>query len=85
MRNRRACHAGTRSNYQALSQSEFASDWVGATETQKYIIRCVLHTGSGSMQLAGHLGGKLGKQITIGNLFHRAKNQVGSHKHLQMN
>jgi len=85
MWNDRGGYYGTRLNHQALWRSLLAADWIGATETHKYVIRCALHTGSGFMEFSGCLGGKLGKEIAIGNICHRAKNQIRSHKSLLIN
>jgi hypothetical protein len=74
---------GMQRNHQRLSQSPLASDWVGATKTHEYVIRCVLHTASGSMELPGCLGGNLAKEIAIGKVCHRAENQIRSHKNLR--
>jgi hypothetical protein len=71
--------------HQRLPQSPRACDWVGEAETPEDVIRCVLHTASGSMELPDCLGGNLAKEIAIGNVFHRAKNQIRPHKNLRTN
>lgn len=85
MRNDRVCAYWMRRNHQALTQRLLASDCVGVSETLKYVIRCVLHTVSRSMQLACCLGGKLRKEKAIGNVCNRAKNQIRSHNNLRTN
>ena len=74
MRNDREYLYWMQGKHRARSQRLLASDRIDATETLKYVIRCVLHTVSGSMKLASCLGGKLGKQKAVGNVCSRAKN-----------
>ena len=78
-------HAGTQLNHPALWQSLLAFDWVGATEMHKYVIRCFLHAGSRSVEPAGCLGRKLGKEIAIGYVCYCAENQIRSHVNLLTN
>ena len=37
------------------------------------------------MELAGCLSGKLGQEIAVGNVCHRTKNLIRSHKNLWIN
>jgi hypothetical protein len=80
-----AGHYGVQLNRRTLSQSRLAPDRVGATETLKYFVCCVLDADTRFMQLAGSPRSEPGEEIPIGDVSHRAKNEIRSHENLRMN